>query len=108
MINTTYGRNLECVYLTGNQRLHHWWRNQTTGVWNDGGVFGPADANGIPGLIQSNYNAPGNFELVVRTNDGKLNHWWRDGGGWHDGGRFGSSVGPQRRNAPAIHVRREG
>lgn len=92
LINTTFNRNLECVYLTSNNRLHHWWRNQNTGAWNDGGVFGPPDAYGIPGFIQSNYNAPGNFEVVVRTNDGRLNHWWRDGSGWHDGGRFGSGI----------------
>jgi C1A family cysteine protease len=92
LTSTTFNRNLECVYLTTNHRLHHWWRDQNTGVWHDGGVFGPADADGVPGFIQGNYNAPGNFEVVVRTSDGKLNHWWRDGGGWHDGGRFGKSV----------------
>lgn len=92
LTSTTFNRNLECVYLTGSHRLHHWWRDQTTGVWHDGGVFGPADAAGIPGFIQGNYGAPGNFEVVVRTNDGRLNHWWRDGAGWHDGGRFGNSI----------------
>ena len=92
LTSTTFNRNLECVYLTGGLRLHHWWRDQGTGVWHDGGVFGPTDANGIPGFIQGNYGAPGNFEVVVRTSDGRLNHWWRDGAGWHDGGRFGNSI----------------
>lgn len=92
LTETSYNRNLELVYLTTGHRLHHWWRDQNTGSWHDGGIFGPADAAGVPGFIQGSYNAPGNFEVVVRTQDGKLNHWWRDGGGWHDGGRFGSAV----------------
>ena len=50
---------------------------------------------GIPGFIQGNYGAPGNFEVAVRTADGRLNHWWRDNGppwNWHDGGRFANDV----------------
>ena len=89
---TTFNRNFEAVYRTTGGRLHHWWYDQSAGHWSDGGVFGPTDATGTPGFIQSNYGAPGNFEVVVRTADAKLNHWWRDGAGWHDGGRFGSGV----------------
>jgi C1A family cysteine protease len=92
LTSTTFNRNFEIVYLTLSGRLHHWWFSQAGGNWNDGGVFGPVDAGGVPGFIQSNFNAPGNFEVVVRTKDNKLNHWWRDGAGWHDGGRFGTNV----------------
>ena len=92
LTETSYNRNLELVYLTTGHRLHHWWRDENTGTWHDGGVFGPLDGAGLPGFIQGSYNAPGNFEVVVRTADGRLNHWWRDGGGWHDGGRFGSNI----------------
>lgn len=92
LTSTTFNRNFESVHLTTGHRLHHWWFDQAGGSWHDGGVFGPADASGVPGFIQGNYNAPGNFEVVVRTADSRLNHWWRDGGGWHDGGRFGSNV----------------
>lgn len=91
MTQTTFGRNMELVYLTTASRLHHWYRDQSF-TWYDGGVFGPADASGMPGFIQGNYGAPGNFEVVVRTADGRLNHWWRDGNGWHDGGRFAGNV----------------
>lgn len=92
--STTYKRNYECVYETTGHRLHHWWRDAISGGWNDGGVFGAVDVDGQPGFIQGNYGAPGNFEVVVRTADGRLNHWWRNnaGGGWNDGGRFGQSV----------------
>jgi hypothetical protein len=92
---TTYNRNFEMIYLTTTRRLHHWYFDQAGGQWHDGGEFGPSDAAGIPGFIQGNYGAPGNFEVVVRTADGELNHWWRDDGppwAWHDGGRFGGNI----------------
>jgi hypothetical protein len=92
LTETSFNRNLEIVYLTTHGRLHHWWRDENTGIWHDGGIFGPIDAAGVPGFIQGSYNAPGNFEVVVKTHDGRLNHWWRDGGGWHDGGRFGAGI----------------
>lgn len=92
LISTTYNRNFELVYCTTLHHLHHWWFDQSTKKWNDGGVFGPTDAAGVPGFIQGNYNAPGNFEGVVRTADSKLLHWWRDGAGWHNGVRFASNV----------------
>src|SRR4029077_18673138 len=76
LTGTTYNRNFECVYLAGG-RLHHYWLDQKTDRWTDGAYFGPTDAAGMPGFIQGNYGAPGNFEVVVRTADGKLNHWWR-------------------------------
>jgi hypothetical protein len=91
-ISTTFNRNFESVHLTTSHRLHHWWYGQPSGPWNDGGIFGPPDAAGIPGFIQGNYNAPGNFEVVVRTSDSKLTHCWRDGGGWHVGVKFGTNV----------------
>ena len=91
-ISTTFNRNFELVYLTKSHRLHHWWYRQPQGPWNDGGIFGPEDSNGVPGFIQGNYNAPGNFEVVVRTSDSKLAHCWRDGAGWHDGDRFGQNI----------------
>ncbi|HFJ9274728.1 hypothetical protein PDL68_23320 [Bacillus cereus] len=92
---TTFNRNFECVYLTTHGRLHHSFFDQTSKRWMDGGIFGPTDAKGIPGFIQSNYGAPGNFEVVVLTSDGKLNHWWRENRPpwtWHDGGRFGQNI----------------
>jgi hypothetical protein len=93
---TTYNRNFELVYLTTGRRLHHWFFDQASRRWIDGGIFGPSgDAYGVPGLIQSNFGTPGNFEVVVKTTDGKLNHWWRMNGPpwtWNDGGRFGEDV----------------
>ena len=95
-MGTTYNRNFETIYVATGNRLHHWFFDQSSSAWKDGGVFGPTNAAGVPAFIQSNYGAPGNFEVVVATSDQKLNHWWRDdinpGFQWHDGGTFGSNV----------------
>jgi hypothetical protein len=89
---TTYNRNFESVHLTTGRRLHHWFWNQSAHNWNDGGIFGPADAAGIPGFLESGYG-PGNFEVVVRTADSKLTHWWRDTAfTWRESVRFGANV----------------
>ncbi len=95
LTGTTFNRNFESVHLTTGSRLRHWYFDQSSSNWVQGPVFGPTDAAGVPGFIQSNYGAPGNFEVVVRTKDGRLNHWWRTDVSpftWSDGGRFGSNI----------------
>ena len=95
MTATTYERNFEAVYWELSGYLRHWWFDQHAKVWNDGGRFGDATTGGYPGFIQSDYGAPGNFEVVVRSNDGHLRHWWREGApgfAWHDGGAITSGV----------------
>ncbi|RSS66669.1 C1 family peptidase [Streptomyces sp. WAC06614] len=94
---TTYNRNMESLHVTPSGRLRHWYYEQAAGTWRDGGAFGPGDAavGATPAFIQSDYGKPGNFEVVVRTADGRLNHWWRINGSpwtWNDGGRFGSGI----------------
>ncbi len=84
---------MEVVYLTTGHRLRHWWGpGGGQGPWNDGGIFGPTDAAGVPGFIQSDYGAPGNFEVVVRVAGDQLQHVWRDGAGWHNGPKFGAGI----------------
>ncbi|MFJ7258660.1 C1 family peptidase [Streptomyces globosus] len=94
---STYNRNMEALHVTTGGRLRHWYFEQSAGSWRDGGAFGPGDAavGSTPALIQSDYGKPGNFEVVVRTADGRLNHWWRINGApwtWNDGGRFASGI----------------
>ncbi|MFI5829578.1 C1 family peptidase [Streptomyces sp. NPDC051578] len=94
---TTFNRNTESLHVTTGGRLRHWYYEQSGGAWRDGGAFGPGDAaiGSTPAFIQSDYGKPGNFEVVVRTVDGRLNHWWRINGApwtWHDGGRFASGI----------------
>jgi C1A family cysteine protease len=102
---TTYNRNFELVYETTSEgasgcRLHHRYYDQASAKWGDGGLFGPSspnDVEGLAGFIQGDYNAPGNFEVVVRTADRALQHWWRDNGAggpqtWAESAAFGSNV----------------
>jgi Papain family cysteine protease len=93
LIGTTYDRNMEIVYMTTGGRLHHWWTDGGgSGPWHDGGVFGPTGCHGVPGFVQSDYGAPGNFEVVVAVGGGHLQHLWRDGAGWHNGPLFGGGI----------------
>jgi hypothetical protein len=90
LISSTFNRNFEIVYLTTSNRLHHWWLDHSVGRWREGQIFGPTDARGLPGFIQSD-RAPGKFEVVVNTADGSLSHWSRDGQ-WNEERRFGNNV----------------
>jgi len=104
---TTFNRNFEIVYPTIHQRLHHWYFDQDTKTWNDGGVFGPHHVHGVPAFIQSDCGAPGNFEVVVRVAEGKLAHWWRDSNPvspWVEGAIFGHDV---KLSAPTLIQRRD-
>ncbi|MEU9106755.1 C1 family peptidase [Streptomyces xanthophaeus] len=94
---STYNRNMESLHVTAGGRLRHWYYEQSGGAWRDGGAFGPGDAavGSTPAFIQSDHGKPGHFEAVVRTADGRLNHWWRINGApwnWTDGGRFASGI----------------
>lgn len=88
---TTYNRNIELVYRSTAGRLRHWWFDQSNRRWNDGGTFGPINATGTPGFVESGYG-PGNFEVVTALTTGQMQHWWRDGGGWHAGPTFGNEA----------------
>ena len=91
LTGTTFGRNMELVYLTNGGQLHHWWRAGGGGNWNNGPVFG-ANVRGLPGFIQGDYGAPGNFEVVVAEGS-QLRHYWRDGAfNWHQGPLFGGAI----------------
>ncbi|MFF5449063.1 C1 family peptidase [Streptomyces sp. NPDC012888] len=94
---TTYNRNMESLHVTRRGRIRHWYYEQSAETWRDGGLFGRGDAavGSTPAFVQSDYGRPGNFEAVVRTADGRLNHWWRINGSpwtWHDGGRFAHGI----------------
>jgi hypothetical protein len=91
---STFDRNFECVFPTIEGRLHHWFFDQASQAWTDGGVFGPSDVYSVPGFIQSNYTAPGNFEVVVAVR-GRLTHWRRQNGppwAWTEQASFGWDV----------------
>lgn len=119
LTGTTFDRNMEVVYRTTSGRLHHWWTGGGgSGAWNDGGVFGPTGVTGVPGFVQGDYGAPGNFEVVVSVGD-RLQHLWRSGS-WHLGPTFGSGIacsgatlvqsdyGSPHGNLECVAVRRDG
>jgi hypothetical protein len=77
LIESTFNRNLESVYVANVGRLHHWSFDRRLGEWCDQGAFGPSNAVGRPAFIQSDLGCPGNFEVVVPTSEGILQHWRR-------------------------------
>jgi hypothetical protein len=78
VISSTYNRNFECVYVSKGGNLVHRYFDQSSAVWMGGVSFGPGRCTGRPGFLQSNYWAPGYFEVVISTQDGTLSHWRRD------------------------------
>jgi hypothetical protein len=123
MSQTTFNRNFEFINLRNaggsGGRLRHWTYLQNLGQWGCStplpapGIsqtlagFGPTNADSLPGFMQSNRGAPGDFEVVVRTSGGTLEHWSRQNsppwnhppGTWFESARFASGV---RHSGPAL------
>ncbi len=104
-IGSTYFRNFEVIYRTTGGKnsqgvtapmLHQFLFDQLGNKWIDRGLFGPTDVDGVPGLVQTNMAAPGNFEVVVRRATGQLENWWRDNSDnnatWSVRSTFGSGI----------------
>jgi hypothetical protein len=89
---TTYNRNFEMVYRTTSGRLHHRYFEQSSSSWKDGPIFGPTNATGAVGFVESNWG-PGNFEVVTGVGNSQLQHWWRDNAGnWKMSVTFGNNI----------------
>ena len=101
-VQSSFNRDFELIYRTAtdpgfgtldpfvatyepaegeSRRLRHVYWNQSSGWWNDADWFGPLDPVGIPGFIQSNRGAPGDFEVIVVTQRGQAEHWTKHNGG---------------------------
>jgi hypothetical protein len=76
-----------CVAVEG--RVQHWWRWNAGGDmhWRHSADFGH-DVQAVAGLCESSWSM--NLEVIVLRTDGQLQHYWRDGAGWHEG----SVIGP--------------
>ncbi len=96
VLASTYFRNYEIVYPTTGAQLRHMLYDQVGKEWISQGPFGPTDTDGIPGFIQIDVGAPGNFEVVVRRSTGVLENWWRDNvsnnGVWAKRSSFGHGI----------------
>jgi hypothetical protein len=79
-VQSTFNRNYELIYRSSYGRLTHNYFDQASGWWFNGMGppnlrFGPMDPRGIPGFVQGNRGAPGDFEVVVLTASGAVEHW---------------------------------
>ena len=68
--------------------LQHWWRD-LGGTWRAGATFGTGIDRALT-LLQSSFGF--NLEVVARRQDGNMQHFWRDGSGWHDGVIIGPAL----------------
>ena len=99
-LQSTFNRNYELVYRTTYRQLRHVWYDQAGGLWSDTTLFGPTDPVGIPGFVQSNRGAPGDFEVVVVNPAGQLEHWTKHNsapwvyapGEWYQEQTFGANI----------------
>lgn len=78
--------NYEMCVVRGDQ-IEHWWRwNGGDQQWRHSSTFG-GDAAHVVGMAQGSWGF--NLEVVVVRTDGRLQHYWRDLGGWHAGAILG-------------------
>jgi len=82
--------NFELVVATPSGTIEHWWRNNqnTNWVWSKSATFGSGIARVIA-LVEGSFGF--NLEVVAIRTDGNLQHFWRDGAGWHAGVVIGST-----------------
>jgi hypothetical protein len=68
--------------------VQHWWRNnQALGFpWTMSATFGTGVAC-VLALLEGSFGF--NLEVIVLRQDGMLQHYWRDGAGWHPGAVIG-------------------
>ena len=75
VVQSTFNRNYELIYRSSYGRLRHIYYDQHSQWWFDATLLGPTNPRGIPGFVQGNRGAPGDFEVVVMTDTGAVEHW---------------------------------
>jgi hypothetical protein len=95
MIQGQYGMGSEfamgnfelCVAVGGH--VEHWWRNNAGGGgWAHSATFGH-DVAAVAGLLEGSFGF--NLEVIALRTDRQLQHYWRDGAGWHEGVVIGAA-----------------
>jgi hypothetical protein len=66
----------------------HWWRNSLATLWRQSATFGH-DIQAVAALVEGSFGF--NLEVIVLRFDRKLQHYWRNGTGWHEGVVIGSA-----------------
>ncbi|KHK96075.1 hypothetical protein LK09_17225 [Microbacterium mangrovi] len=80
--------NYELVVALTNGTLQHWWM-APGGTWQASATFGTGIDRALA-IVQSSFGF--NLEVVARRQDGNMQHFWRDGSGWHDGVIIGPAL----------------
>lgn len=79
-VQSTFNRNYELIYRSNFHQLRHVYYDQASKMWFDATLLGPSEPRGIPGFVQGNRGAPGDFEVVVMTSMGEVQHWTKHNG----------------------------
>ena len=79
-VQSTFNRNYELIFRSTMGQLRHIYYDQASRRWYDAALFGPANPRGIPGFVQGTRGAPGDFEVVVMTDTGVVEHWSKHNG----------------------------
>ena len=94
MIEGQYGASDEhsvgnfelCVAVGG--KVQHWWRaNYSDQLWRMSATFGH-DISSVISLVEGSFGF--NLEVIVLRTNNQIQHYWRDGAGWHEGQIIGS------------------
>jgi hypothetical protein len=74
-----------------NGTVQHWWRNnQVSSIpWAMSASFG-SNVQRVVALLQGSFGF--NLEVIVLRNDGMLQHYYRDDGGWHADAVIGTTL----------------
>jgi hypothetical protein len=82
--------NFELVVANTSGVMEHWWRNNTGSgfPWAKSATFGSGIARALA-LVEGSFGF--DLEVVALRTDANLQHYWRDGGGWHAGVVIGST-----------------
>jgi hypothetical protein len=88
---TTPGNYELCVAVNG--QIEHWWLpGSQNGQWTKSATFGTdvssQSIQQVVGLLQSSYGF--NLEVIAELTNGVIQHFFRDGAGWHPGTAFGA------------------
>lgn len=79
-VQSSFNRNFELIYRSSMGQLRHIYFDQASKMWFDATLFGPSKPAGIPGFVQGNRGAPGDFEVAVMTQAGVVQHWTKHNG----------------------------
>ncbi|KAI9845535.1 MAG: hypothetical protein M1838_001703 [Thelocarpon superellum] len=92
LTSTSYNRDFEMVYWEFGGWLRRWYFSQNSQQWQNTGHIGDGHTAGFPGFIESN---GGGFDIVVRSDEGTLDHWYRtpdNAWSWYYGGTVAYDV----------------